>query len=458
MTSTPVMGSEGLFNLNYLNQTSTKSKADLGGFGDFLKQSNNSMDIQSKATAVNKLGKTEKVANMSPKNSETVANKAKVADTSVASEVNDDSQVADVMEAVEEVVETIKNELQVTDEDIANALETLGLTLISLLDLERMPEIVAKLTNQEDTLSIATNQDIYESFNNILDKVENVINELAAKLDIEVPELKEAIKINEKVETLDSNSFAKALSEASTKEPVSDEKELEEKIVVNDNRKVKPEAKTEETSKEVSDKPQETASVAKLETKRDDARDTHHEAKDNSMTGFVNNIIEKAVQALNGETSVESFTTFDVKNVLNQITESIKFELTNDVNEVSLRLHPETLGTVNVKVTANSEGVMTAQFTAQNEQVKAIIESQAVVLKETLESKGVTVQAVEVLVESHEFDRNLNGEHRGQEEGRGSRKPRRINLLEDDELEVSEGDEVIKEMMAQNGNTIDYSA
>lgn len=458
MTSTPVMGSEGLFNLNYLNQTSTKSKADLGGFGDFLKQSNNSMDIQSKATAVNKLSKTEKVANMSPKNSETIANKAKVADTSVASEVNDDSQVADVMEAVEEVVETIKNELQVTDEDIANALETLGLTLISLLDLERMPEIVAKLTNQEDTLSIATNQDIYESFNNILDKVENVINELAAKLDIEVPELKEAIKINEKVETLDSNSFAKALSEASTKEPVSDEKELEEKIVVNDNRKVKPEAKTEETLKEVSDKPQETASVAKLETKRDDARDTHHEAKDNSMTGFVNNIIEKAVQALNGETSVESFTTFDVKNVLNQITESIKFELTNDVNEVSLRLHPETLGTVNVKVTANSEGVMTAQFTAQNEQVKAIIESQAVVLKETLESKGVTVQAVEVLVESHEFDRNLNGEHRGQEEGRGSRKPRRINLLEDDELEVSEGDEVIKEMMAQNGNTIDYSA
>lgn len=457
MTSTPVMGSESLFNLNYLNQTSTKSKADLGGFGELLKQSSNSLDSQSKAKPIDKLTRPENPAIMHTPKSEEVTNKAKAAEASAVSETDDESQVANVMEAVEEVVETIKDELNVTDEDIANALETLGLTLISLLDLEKIPEVVAKLTNQDDTLSIVTNQDIYESFNNILDKVENVINELATKLDIEVPELKEAIKVNENVEREDTISFAKALANTAG-EPVSDEKELEEKISVEDNRNVKPEATKEETLKEATDKPQETATINKPEAKREESNDTHHEARDNSMTGFVNNIIEKAVQALNGETSVESFTTFDAKNVLNQITESIKFELTNDVNEVNLRLHPESLGTVNVKVTANSEGVMTAQFTAQNEQVRAIIESQAVVLKETLESKGVTVQAVEVMVQSHEFDRNLNGEHRGQEDSKGGKRTRRINLLEDEELEVSEGDEVIRQMMAQNGNTIDYSA
>lgn len=125
-----------------------------------------------------------------------------------------------------------------------------------------------------------------------------------------------------------------------------------------------------------------------------------------------------------------------------------------------MRLHPESLGTVSVKVSANHEGVLTAQFTAQNESVKAVIESQAIVLKETLEAKGVTVEAVEVLVQSHEFERNLSKGNEG-EKNQGEKKQRnlrRIDLSEPVEGTDDSDDTLIREMMERNGNTVDYSA
>ena len=101
---------------------------------------------------------------------------------------------------------------------------------------------------------------------------------------------------------------------------------------------------------------------------------------------------------------------------------------------------------------------MTAQFIAQNESVKAIIESQALVLRETLEAKGVTVEAVEVMVGSHEFERNLSdSERRNEEQQTRSRAVRRLNLDAEDETELEDEDILRQDIMRQNGNTIDYT-
>ncbi|MBQ3890943.1 MAG: flagellar hook-length control protein FliK, partial [Lachnospiraceae bacterium] len=141
--------------------------------------------------------------------------------------------------------------------------------------------------------------------------------------------------------------------------------------------------------------------------------------------------------------------------------EAIKIDITADASEISLQLTPENLGTVKVKVSSNNEGVLTAQFTAQNESVKAVIESQAIVLKETLESKGVTVEAIEVTVQSHEFERNLSDQNRGNTSDNNQPKKRgirRINLSAPEEEIATSEDALLKEIMTQNGNTVDYSA
>ena len=77
------------------------------------------------------------------------------------------------------------------------------------------------------------------------------------------------------------------------------------------------------------------------------------------------------------------------------------------------------------------------------------------------------MQAVEVTVASQQFDRNLdqNGNERNaQEENQNAPKKqiRRINLNElDMENDLEEADDAIRiaaDMMARNGNTIDFMA
>ena len=88
-------------------------------------------------------------------------------------------------------------------------------------------------------------------------------------------------------------------------------------------------------------------------------------------------------------------------------------------------------------------------------------------LKEQMNEQGIKIEAVEVTVSSHAFERNLNdnGQNRnGQPETEAKRKRvRGINLgsggieeLDMDELD--EEDKVTADMMARQGNTVDYMA
>lgn len=70
---------------------------------------------------------------------------------------------------------------------------------------------------------------------------------------------------------------------------------------------------------------------------------------------------------------------------------------------------------MHVAVTAK-EGIVTAQLTAQNEQVKAALENQLTALKEQFNNQGIKVEAVEITVQSHGFEseQNLEGNNSNQ--------------------------------------------
>ncbi len=103
---------------------------------------------------------------------------------------------------------------------------------------------------------------------------------------------------------------------------------------------------------------------------------------------------------------------------------------------------------------------MTAHFTASSEAVKAVLENQMIVLKENFEQQDIKVDAIEVTVQTHQFESNLEqGRQRGEEES--GRKPRRrrldVNSLESGE-ELTEPDQILTEMMAASGSSVDYLA
>ena len=126
-----------------------------------------------------------------------------------------------------------------------------------------------------------------------------------------------------------------------------------------------------------------------------------------------------------------------------------------------MQLHPASRGTVQVQI-ASRGGAVTANFITQNEAVKAALESQMVQLIERFDEQGVKVEAIEVTVQTHEFERNLEqGRGRGQQNEEPAKKGRirRINLNDAVSMEnMEEEDALAADMMAANGNTVDYTA
>ena len=122
------------------------------------------------------------------------------------------------------------------------------------------------------------------------------------------------------------------------------------------------------------------------------------------------------------------------------------------------------LGKIILKVT-EQEGAVTAKIMTQNAVVKEALEAQTVELRQNLEQAGVKVDAVEVTVASHEFEKNLEqnaegekqqGEQQEKEKGR----TRRLNLNDLSELSgvMSEEETLAAKMMAEQGNSVDYTA
>ena len=154
----------------------------------------------------------------------------------------------------------------------------------------------------------------------------------------------------------------------------------------------------------------------------------------------------------------------DTTELINQIVDNIRLNVSQDTTSIEMQLNPENLGRVYVHLSAK-EGTVNAQFTATNEVVKEALEAQIVTLKENLNQAGVKVDAVEITVSSHEFERNLEqGQSREEQEGEyqeaaAKQRRRNINMSSMDELAgvMTEEESLVAQMMRDNGNSVDMT-
>ena len=127
-------------------------------------------------------------------------------------------------------------------------------------------------------------------------------------------------------------------------------------------------------------------------------------------------------------------------------------------------MNPENLGKVYVNI-SSEEGVVNAQFHATNEVVKEALEAQVATLRESLNQAGVKVDAIEVTIASHEFERNLEQNHQNPDENVNAKeahtqKRRNLNLDSLDELSgmMTEEEALVAQIMRDNGNSVDFTA
>ncbi len=389
-----------------------------------------------------------------------------------------DDKIAGKLEKfADDVREVLKEELGVTDAQIGEAMETLGLTFAELLHPNQLAALVAELTGAEDVSTMLFDG----SFMAVMQEVGKCGEELLKELGISPEELARMIEEMRSAESTgtevtEEKAPAQAVETVSADvqdvestvgpEIVSDTAEESGKkaVVAEDN----PEDLTAvEKDVEVALTTEETFSAK--DGKNDQASGDSTFKNANSQTGhgeamIFNQSIAETGYTPQTETAGGFGAQMDVADIIRQITEYSRVTITNRATTMEMQLNPQNLGKIFLEITSK-DGIVSARITAQNELVKEALESQIVDLRQSLDQAGVKVEAVEVTVGSHEFERNLEQnakqeERQAQEHEKASKQTRRLRLDDLAELGgiMTEEEALVAQMMAEQGNSVDFTA
>lgn len=351
-----------------------------------------------------------------------VTGSAKNADTSSISDVNSKADNKDVTDTVKEVCEDIKDaikeEFDVSDEDIKAAMELLGLTALDLLSTAKVAELIEQLTGT-DALTLITNEDMMQSFNNIINVVDDANADIADMLGVKTEEVGIVLEQNNIVPVVNSEDTAK---QDNVKE--SDAKNADDNI----NQTVD----NQESLSEVLAKKITTESDGKAKNNMSESNEANNKV---TYADVADNMISNITDTF-ADIITEGISTVKEADIVNQVIDSVKLMASRELTSMEVMLNPEHLGSVHITVTARN-GIVSAQIAAQNEQVKTALENQMVTLREQFESQGLKVDAVEITVMAHSFEAGQNfGQSESERKQGESKVHRKLDLSSfDDELE-----------------------
>lgn len=381
-------------------------------------------------------------------------------------------------ETAKDLKEEIADALDVTVEELEAAMEALGLSFGDLMNPTNLAKLTAEMVEEMDGLTLVTDEALFEGLKELSGQVAATVEELAKELGMKPEEiasmLEEAVKNAEGKEQFDKalvsgEEAAFAQTEGLTGEEAGNaavkafqaaEDVQDETLAVKD-------------GKEYATVPKETSvqetGTAGQQTAQEGLKDNDRHSKSHTGLGqeAAGHIQQPAAYAEGNAAPVKMETplpTVDPQSILNQIGEAVRVTGGEDFTSMEMQLHPESLGTLHLQVRAK-EGIITAQFTTESEAVKQVLEAQVIQLREKLENQGVKVEAVEVLVASHEFERNLekggSQEKNAYETKKVTRRKINLNVPEgEEETDLSDEEkdavEIQKDMMERNGNTLDY--
>lgn len=395
-----------------------------------------------------------------------------------------------VTEAVEEIVDAIATAFEISPETVEEVVDQLELTMTDLLRPENLTQLVTTLSGEDNPMALATDETLYAMRNELTNLVNETTAELTKQMGMNLEEMEEVLKeLTAMAEpeatnlTLDEENVESNMAYVNVDSMT---KETDTNLI----QTKQPAVTTEEdmkTSKETSDRPEtyesqtyenieSTEEATVTDRRSEDKNESHGENRENSQNAQGMSFQENLAKAPNIEaTTVHEIPTanteIDGLDLIRQISDYMNLRSKDDLAQMELQLHPASLGTVQIAVTSKA-GVVSATIQAQTEAVKNAIEAQVVTLRDNLEQQGIKVEAVEVTVASHEFERNLsdhqsdkNGEdYAAKQAGEIRRKSlRKINLNETEgeeamETEEDEAEELLKDMMRRSGNTVDFTA
>ena len=403
----------------------------------------------------------------------------------------------------EAAVELIAEKLGVDAEQVQRMMEELGLTVYDLLNPQNLANLVMQLTGAGDAMELVCSRKFME----LMQEMQTLGKDLMAELDLPMDQMDALIAEMDALET--PAEVPQELPEGQTDltQNMSGEGELTGEADIaagtaaaEEDGNVQTAVQTSEAEENVSVKAEETADMPEEEAQEEEidpvqvktegqseGEETDSEnpqaSADKNRTTAANTTPQQtaAIQEptagpqsvfneLNAQVVSEisaadsAYMSAETLDMIEQVTQNLKVTVSEGLSSMEMTLNPEHLGKVFLQISAR-EGAVHAQIAAANEAVKNALEAQVAEIQENLSQAGVKVEAIEVTVASHEFERNLE-QNQKREEQEGERaqenmgRRRNLNLTSLDELTgmMSEEEALVAQMMRDNGNSVDLSA
>ena len=360
------------------------------------------------------------------------------------------------MEKVQEVLGTIVQNLigQITDtfsiseEELQGIMDDLGMTKMDLTNPASLNELLMNISGAQDSFALLTDENLYGNVKGIM----NLQNEL-------VGQAQEDLKLTPE----EWQQTVAGITQETVAEPV-----ITVEMDMDDTVNTTAGSQTGEAAIPTQE-PEILENQAAQNTQGEKAGD-FGEKQEHAANGEHGNLLLQNLKEGNFLTQLqqtaqtEEAGPVDTQDIMRQIMDYMKVSVKPDSADLEMQLHPQSLGTLHIQMAAKN-GVVTANFITENETVKAALESQMVQLKENFTEQGIKVEAIEVTVQTHQFEQNLEQGRDGSgsreaEAGVGKRRTRRINLntaFAEEEPQTEE-DRITADMMSANGNTVDFTA
>ena len=340
--------------------------------------------------------------------------------------------LSDVMQ---QILQQITEQLGVSPEEVLQAMDAL---CISMEDLsQNMAALLSELTGA-DQMAVLTDESLYTQVSDLANAVEQTIEELADDLGMDKEQLT-------------------ALLQDSVKKP-------EEPVIVVEQELTTPVSDVQQES--TGDQEVQTAMTTDIEaeqpheTKREENGNMQQQMQD--MQKPAENLQQTQGSAIAAEQTTERFDLQRTQKIIDQIADYVKIHSSEKLTSMEIELNPASLGSVNLHVSSKG-GVISAQLYAQDEAVRAALESRVAALKESLEAQGMRVDAIEITEHSHQLEQNLD-QNGGQQESAEAQKKSGRRLLNLDELpeeeayeeEMTQAEKLQIEMMRMGGNKLNF--
>lgn len=350
-------------------------------------------------------------------------------------EENGEPDAVLLSDVMQQILQQITEQLGVSPEEVLQAMDALG---ISAEDLsQNMAALLSELTGT-DQMAVLTDESLYTQVSDLANAVEQTIEELADTLGMDKEQLT-------------------TLLQDSVQNP-------EKPVIVVEQESAAPVTDMQQES--TSDQEVQTATTTDIEaeqpreTKRDEKGNMQQQMQD--MQKPAENLQQTQGSAIAAEQTTERFDLQRTQKIIDQIADYVKIHSSEKLTSMEIALNPASLGSVNLHVSSKG-GVISAQLYAQDEAVRAALESQVAALKESLEAQGMKVDAIEITEHSHQLEQNLD-QNGGQQESSEAQKKSGRRLLNLDELpeeeayeeEMTQAEKLQIEMMRMGGNKLNF--